>query len=172
MQPDAVPPPGGEHAGAIPAPGSKKYTLLGADRRPYLSGTPGQFGGHRKNKIYGRLDCPGALRAIAAGGYVASRVFFADELTASPPATGPARPACPPPTRHGKRLSRGRLNTMRTTGLKTAKQLGRPDLDDRPELDHQGDGAVAVGAGPVRPGRPWKQRHRHVHVSLNRCPPG
>jgi|SRR5271166_3712343 len=82
MQPDAVPPPGGEHAGAIPAPGSKKYTLLGADRRPYLSGTPGQFGGHRKNKIYGRLDCPGALRAIAAGGYVASRVFFADELTA------------------------------------------------------------------------------------------
>ena len=33
-------------------------------------------------KIYGRLDCPSALRAIAAGGYVASRVFFADELTA------------------------------------------------------------------------------------------
>jgi|HubBroStandDraft_6_1064221.scaffolds.fasta_scaffold690999_2 hypothetical protein len=75
-------PPGGENAGAIPAPGSKKYTLLGADRRPYLSETPGRFGGHRKNKIYGRLDCPTALHAIAAGGYVASRVFFADEPTA------------------------------------------------------------------------------------------
>ena len=75
-------PPGDEHGGAIPAPGSKKYTLLGADRRPYPSQTPGEFGGHRKNKIYGRLDCPTALRAIAAGGYVASRVFFADEPTA------------------------------------------------------------------------------------------
>ena len=62
--------------------GSKRYTLLGADRRPYPSQTPGEFGGHRKNKIYGRLDCPTALRAIAAGGYVASRVFFADEPTA------------------------------------------------------------------------------------------
>ena len=58
------------------------YTLLGADGRPYLSQTPGQLGGHRKNKIYGRLDCPTALRAITAGGYVASRVFFADEHTA------------------------------------------------------------------------------------------
>jgi hypothetical protein len=27
------------------------YALLGADRRPYLSETPGQFGGHRQNKI-------------------------------------------------------------------------------------------------------------------------
>ena len=34
-------------------------------------------------KIYGRLDCPSALRAIAVGGYVASRVFFADEPTAA-----------------------------------------------------------------------------------------
>jgi Metal binding domain of Ada len=75
-------PPGDGHGGATPAPGGKKYTLLGADRRPYPGQTPGEFGGHRKNKIYGRLDCPAALRAIAAGGYVASRVFFADEPTA------------------------------------------------------------------------------------------
>ena len=34
------PPPGDEHVGAIPAPGNKNYTLLGADRRPYLSATP------------------------------------------------------------------------------------------------------------------------------------
>lgn len=33
-------------------------------------------------KIYGRLDCPSALRAIARGGYVRYRVFFADEATA------------------------------------------------------------------------------------------
>jgi len=28
------------------------------------------------------LDCPAALRAIAKGGYVKNRVFFADEVTA------------------------------------------------------------------------------------------
>lgn len=77
----------GKDASACPAPGSstpgsKKYTLLGAGPRRYLSATPGQLGGHRKNKIYGQLDCPTALRAIAGGGYVTSRVFFADERTA------------------------------------------------------------------------------------------
>jgi methylphosphotriester-DNA--protein-cysteine methyltransferase len=32
--------------------------------------------------VYGRLDCPAALRAIARGGYVAERVFFRDEAHA------------------------------------------------------------------------------------------
>lgn len=58
------------------------YTLLGPDRRPYESPTPGSLGGHRRGRIYGRLDCPAARRAIAQGGYVSSRVFFADEATA------------------------------------------------------------------------------------------
>jgi methylphosphotriester-DNA--protein-cysteine methyltransferase len=58
------------------------YTLLGADGRPYESATPGLFGGHRGTRIYGRLGCPSALRAIARGGYVKQRVFFADEATA------------------------------------------------------------------------------------------
>ena len=73
----------GKGDGREPGAGSKKYALLGAGRRPYLSATPGRLGGHRKNKIYGRLDCRTALRAIAAGGYVPSRVFFADERTAA-----------------------------------------------------------------------------------------
>jgi hypothetical protein len=55
------------------------YTLLGADRRPYQSGIPGTLGGYRRQKIYGRLDCPSALRAIAQGGYVKYRVFFENE---------------------------------------------------------------------------------------------
>jgi methylphosphotriester-DNA--protein-cysteine methyltransferase len=42
----------------------------------------GTFGGHRKTRIYGRLDCPTALRAIKRGGYVTHRVFFADEASA------------------------------------------------------------------------------------------
>ena len=60
----------------------KTYTLLGADKVPYDSPTSGTLGGHRKARIYGRLDCPTALRAIAKGGYVTQRVFFADEATA------------------------------------------------------------------------------------------
>ena len=60
----------------------KRYRLIGADGRQYESERKGTFGGHRKNKIYGRLDCPGALRWIAKGYYVKQRVFFADEVTA------------------------------------------------------------------------------------------
>jgi methylphosphotriester-DNA--protein-cysteine methyltransferase len=57
----------------------KTYTLLGRDGRPYQSSSPGTLGGHRPTKVYGRLDCPTALRWIAKGPYVQNRVFFADE---------------------------------------------------------------------------------------------
>ena len=60
----------------------KTYTLLGADGKFYQSSTPGLLGGHKKLKIYGRLDCPSALRYIAKGQYVKNRVFFKDEETA------------------------------------------------------------------------------------------
>lgn len=55
---------------------------MGPDRRLYPSPTPGVFGGHRRARIYGKLDCPAALRAIVRGQYVKYRVFFADERTA------------------------------------------------------------------------------------------
>ncbi|MFF3875223.1 Ada metal-binding domain-containing protein [Streptomyces sp. NPDC001978] len=58
------------------------YTLLGPDGQPYRSTVPGTLGGHRRGRLYGRLDCPSALRAIAHGHYVEHRVFFADEATA------------------------------------------------------------------------------------------
>jgi hypothetical protein len=64
------------------APTPRTWTLLGADRRPYQSPRPGTLGGHRRGRVYGRLDCPAARRAIARGGYVANRVFFADEAAA------------------------------------------------------------------------------------------
>ena len=60
----------------------KTYTLFGADGKFYQSPTPGLFGGHKKLRIYGRLDCPSALRYIAKGQYVKNRVFFKDEETA------------------------------------------------------------------------------------------
>lgn len=58
------------------------YTLLGGDGASYESSVPGTLGGHRGSRIYGRLDCPAALRTIRRGGYVRHRVFFADEATA------------------------------------------------------------------------------------------
>ena len=58
------------------------YTLLGPDGRPHPSEAPGTLGGNRRSRIYGRLDCPTALRAITRGGYVKHRVFLADEATA------------------------------------------------------------------------------------------
>ena len=60
----------------------KAYTLIGTDGKPYLSAAPGMFGGHRRGKLYGRLDCRAACQAIARGGYVKHRVFFLDEETA------------------------------------------------------------------------------------------
>lgn len=60
----------------------KKYHLIDREGKPYESAEPGTFGGHKKLKIYGRLDCPSALRYIAKGQYVQHRVFFADEETA------------------------------------------------------------------------------------------
>jgi methylphosphotriester-DNA--protein-cysteine methyltransferase len=59
-----------------------RYTLLGPDGRSYESASAGSLGGHRRTRIYGRLDCPSALRAIARGGYASNRVFFADEVIA------------------------------------------------------------------------------------------
>jgi hypothetical protein len=56
--------------------------LVGADGAAYESDRPGTLGGHRRSRIYGRLDCRAARQAIARGGYVRHRVFFADEPTA------------------------------------------------------------------------------------------
>lgn len=60
----------------------KTYKLINAEGKEYISTVPGTLGGHRKLKIYGRLDCPSAARFIAKGQYVQHRVFFPDEATA------------------------------------------------------------------------------------------
>jgi methylphosphotriester-DNA--protein-cysteine methyltransferase len=59
------------------------YILIGADGCPYQSPAKGLWGGHRGTKIYGRFDCPAALRAVVRGGYAKHRVFFADEAAAT-----------------------------------------------------------------------------------------
>ena len=54
----------------------RTWTLIGPDGKAFTSRRPGTLGGHRGSRIFGRLDCPAALRAIAGGGYVRQRVFF------------------------------------------------------------------------------------------------
>ncbi|HWW03742.1 Ada metal-binding domain-containing protein [Collimonas sp.] len=61
---------------------SKQWRLIGADGGSYDSDRPGQLGGHRRSRIYGRLDCRAALQAIAKGGYVKNRVFFLNRADA------------------------------------------------------------------------------------------
>ena len=56
--------------------------MIDENGQEYLSDTPGLLGGHKKLKIYGRLDCPSANRWIEKGRYVNYRVFFKDEETA------------------------------------------------------------------------------------------
>ncbi len=60
----------------------KHYRLIDVDGRPYTSETPGFLGGHRRTRIFGRLDCPNARRWLEKGHYVRHRVFFRDDATA------------------------------------------------------------------------------------------
>lgn len=57
----------------------KKFKLIDENGKEYLSETPGLLGGHKKLKIYGKLDCRSANSWIEKGQYVKYRVFFADE---------------------------------------------------------------------------------------------
>jgi methylphosphotriester-DNA--protein-cysteine methyltransferase len=61
----------------------KRYMLLAPSGVQVESVTPGKLGGNARSRIYGRLDCPSALRALSQGEiYARSRVFFADEASA------------------------------------------------------------------------------------------
>ena len=60
----------------------KLYKLRNENNEEYLSEIPGNLGGNKRLKIYGRLDCPSANKWIAKGYYVQDRVFFIDEETA------------------------------------------------------------------------------------------
>jgi hypothetical protein len=58
------------------------YTPLGPDRRPCESSTPGMPRGNKRRRLYRRLNCPAALRAIRSGGSVTHRAFLAEERAA------------------------------------------------------------------------------------------
>jgi hypothetical protein len=89
------------------------YVLVGPDGRPYRSAVPGTLGGHRRGRLYGRLDCPSALRALARGGYVRERVFFADEASAVAAGYRPCA-VCLPERYRAWKADRSRGGTGRT----------------------------------------------------------
>lgn len=62
--------------------GNYEYKLRDKNNKEYISKIPGMFGGHKKLKIYGKLDCPSALRFISEGKYVNNRIFFESEEVA------------------------------------------------------------------------------------------
>ncbi|AIY40415.1 putative/unknown protein [Collimonas arenae] len=66
----------------MPGDINRTWKLIGADGKTYDSTQAGSLGGHRRSRIYGRLDCRSALQAIAKGGYVMNRVFFLDRADA------------------------------------------------------------------------------------------
>ena len=62
--------------------GTKNYQLINKSNEQTTSKIPGTLGGNKRLKIYGRLDCPSALRHIKNGYYMNHRVFFEDKSTA------------------------------------------------------------------------------------------
>ncbi len=94
----------------MPDAPDKTYRLLGPDRRPFESPVPGTLGGHRRSRIYGRLDCLSALRALDAGSYRRHRVFFADEPAAQVAGCRPCARCLPGPYAAWKRAGRARMS--------------------------------------------------------------
>lgn len=82
----------------------KRYRLIDPDGAPYSSSRPGTLGGHRVTRVYGRLDCPSARRAIDNGGYTRHRIFFADEPTAVAAGYRPCARCLPDRYREWKRV--------------------------------------------------------------------
>lgn len=62
--------------------GTKEYKLINSENKEVISKIPGTLGGNKRLKIYGRLDCPSALKHINNGNYINHRVFFSNEATA------------------------------------------------------------------------------------------
>ena len=60
---------------------NKTYKLLSPTGDIYKSSTPGELGGNKKAKIYGKLSCTAANGAIEKG-YAQHRVFFENEKSA------------------------------------------------------------------------------------------
>ena len=103
-----------------------------------------------RSRLYGRLDCPAALRAIARGGYVKNRVFFADEKIAVSAGFRPCA-VCLPERYAQWKVSKGHVVDKRQQLLKRLDRAWRTFRDSYaglpdPELLRLG----VIGAWSVR----------------------
>lgn len=87
----------------------KSYLLLDAEGRCYASGMPGALGGNRQTKIFGKLDCRSANRALVNGSYQANRVFFEHEDIAKAAGFRPCATCMPLEYRAWRRARSGAL---------------------------------------------------------------
>jgi hypothetical protein len=134
--------------------GPRTYTLLGTDGKPYRSASKGHWGGHRGTRIYGRLDCPAALRAVGRGGYTRYRVFFADEATAIAAGYRPCALCCP--DRYQEWKTPGK-NSSRPPGQQPSLRQAPPARKDltrhrgpRARLTHEQQAGRRTGRAPTR----------------------
>ena len=97
------------------------FTLIDRTGQPYASDRPGTLGGHRRTRIYGRLDCPAAARALARGGYVSQRVFFLDADVAVAAGYRPCAVCLPEPYRVWKDHRRDDGRSSRTESRATPR---------------------------------------------------
>ncbi|GAA4906683.1 metal binding Ada-like protein [Actinomycetospora succinea] len=137
----------------------RTFRLLGADGRAYLSRTPGAWGGHRRHRIYGRLDCPSALRWLARGHYARHRVFFADEATARAAGYRPCAVCLPDAYRRWAGRGAGSAHAERgPTGEATGDRPDRAATDPPPPGSHPTTDAAGTAYSPPR--TPHEQEER------------
>jgi hypothetical protein len=88
----------------------RTYTLLGPDRQPYQSATPGVLGGHRRSRVYGRLDC----RVTRSGqSLVAPTSGIACSSLTNRPPSRPGTGNAPWPDRRAREAEGAAVLTMR-----------------------------------------------------------
>ena len=92
-----------------PVEKSRYYFLTDRKEAQYLSERPGTLGGHDGLKIYGKLNCPSALKHIekAKEKYIRHRVFFENEETAVEAGYRPCAVRMPEEYRKWKSLTDG-----------------------------------------------------------------
>lgn len=117
----------------------KTWRLVGPDGGPYTSAVPGALGGHRRARIYGRLNCPTAARAIARGGYVTHRVFFPSAQDARAAGYRPCAVCLPDDYARWKAEPRGVVRTKLVDTRLPEAEFRHDEWHDMPRADqHEG----------------------------------
>ncbi len=91
----------------------KTYRLSAPDGSIYESPNPGQLGGYKPQRIYGRLDCRSALSHLQKGNYAAHRVFLLMKALQSQLDSALAPSAYPSSMQNGKQVASVGQKTIR-----------------------------------------------------------